>query len=414
MKVNMKVNNYEDILYPSERIISKEEREREALTRAIVYNNSITRERVENRKLFSKRLLKQAEMREPFGKQHDFYILKYNPGVHFIDFMNTLGKVQPISIYPPGPQVHPLHPLNPLNPVNPLNTQNTQNNRMIPKINAYHGASVISSSSSNTNTNSQQRDNKYNQCVAPNSTQKIYSIPSEDINKRISTSISISTLPINNMQSNHMIHRENTNTNLNSLTPNSLTPNLNYIRHPQSQIFKEGDSSPSISGISGGNNNNNNRDQTNTTPWFCENCGRGHPDVKKYARNQCQTCYKKTRKIFHHNNYNTGYPAVPQYASHMNMNMNMNIPGGYPGNIYTTGNILRERRERRERSPSPMPMIPILPSHGNVTHEGTHHVTPPPPIIISPLNSMHMRQRGFNSSPPAVRVWNGVCPDCFR
>ena len=29
----------------------------------------------------------------------------------------------------------------------------------------------------------------------------------------------------------------------------------------------------------------------------CKTCGRGPPHTKKYAKNQCQTCYKKEKKI---------------------------------------------------------------------------------------------------------------------
>ena len=30
--------------------------------------------------------------------------------------------------------------------------------------------------------------------------------------------------------------------------------------------------------------------------FMCITCGRGPPHTKKYAKNQCQTCYKKTKK----------------------------------------------------------------------------------------------------------------------
>lgn len=32
-------------------------------------------------------------------------------------------------------------------------------------------------------------------------------------------------------------------------------------------------------------------------PFQCISCKRGPPHIKKYAKNQCQTCYKKDKKI---------------------------------------------------------------------------------------------------------------------
>ena len=39
----------------------------------------------------------------------------------------------------------------------------------------------------------------------------------------------------------------------------------------------------------------------------CVTCGRGPPYTKKYAKNQCQTCYKKDKK-FHRT-----YPVQAQF-----------------------------------------------------------------------------------------------------
>eukprot|EP00743_Colponemidia_sp_Colp-15_P007304 GILK01007887.1.p1 GENE.GILK01007887.1~~GILK01007887.1.p1 ORF type:complete len:227 (-),score=3.86 GILK01007887.1:37-642(-) len=34
-----------------------------------------------------------------------------------------------------------------------------------------------------------------------------------------------------------------------------------------------------------------------TEPFWCATCGRSEPEVKKYARQQCQTCYKRSRHV---------------------------------------------------------------------------------------------------------------------
>ena len=41
----------------------------------------------------------------------------------------------------------------------------------------------------------------------------------------------------------------------------------------------------------------NNENSSETGEFRCRTCLRGPPLTKKYAKNQCQTCYKKEKRI---------------------------------------------------------------------------------------------------------------------
>jgi len=51
--------------------------------------------------------------------------------------------------------------------------------------------------------------------------------------------------------------------------------------------------------------------------FVCVTCKRGPPHTKKYAKNQCQTCYKKTKKAQHFDDglfLNNMYPPQQAFA----------------------------------------------------------------------------------------------------
>ena len=53
----------------------------------------------------------------------------------------------------------------------------------------------------------------------------------------------------------------------------------------------------------------------------CKTCFRGPPLTKKYAKNQCQTCYKKEKKMQKegHHDMHSHYQAMNGYRMHQEM-----------------------------------------------------------------------------------------------
>ena len=62
--------------------------------------------------------------------------------------------------------------------------------------------------------------------------------------------------------------------------------------------------------------------------FICITCKRGPPHTKKYAKNQCQTCYKKTKKYTEDSL--TLHPSLAQYNSSNFLGSAM-MNGGYYG-----------------------------------------------------------------------------------
>lgn len=55
-------------------------------------------------------------------------------------------------------------------------------------------------------------------------------------------------------------------------------------------------------------------EKSNTSAFVCVTCRRGPPFAKKYARNQCQTCYKRVKLMQDFDHQNGAFKYLQQEA----------------------------------------------------------------------------------------------------
>ncbi|CDW73641.1 UNKNOWN [Stylonychia lemnae] len=328
-----------------------------AISNVLCFNRQMTQIRIQNRQHFAiENMKKKAERNQLHQNHNSFLHCNYQPGQNFLNYMNQINYQKSTSY-------------------NQMNYGNAHYSRINSQ--KYNHSSRQFQIPQSHQTNIQQpASNMLNQSVL----QKQSTIAHFMGSGGFQTSTSGNNLNFQTQrppfgissvardQANQMLGEQDQSRledvrSFGDKLQENESPNK---RHGDEKLHDKGNQQQD--GVSGDQQLNvNNSNSAND--FVCISCHRGHPFTKKYAKNQCQTCYKKTKKyqkdsedyyainqlVQQPNNvgFQQPYPPYSGQISHYDLNMSPQLMNGhYKSYVKNMENGLSSAKHRSQADES--------------------------------------------------------------